>query len=53
VTALVKLGSTASATSYTVKIITDAYYEVPFGFTGIITGITASGTATLRVTELS
>jgi hypothetical protein len=53
VTALVKLGSTASATSYTVKIITDAYYEVPFGFTGIVTGITASGTATLRVTELT
>lgn len=53
VTALVKLGSTASATSYTVKIITDAYYEVPFGYTGIITGITASGTATLRVTELT
>lgn len=53
VTALVKLGSTASSTSYTVKIITDAYYEVPFGYTGIVTGITASGTATLRVTELT
>lgn len=48
----VKLGSTASATSYTIRIIVDAYYEVPFGYTGIITGITASGTATLRVTEL-
>jgi len=49
----VKLGSTASATSYTLKMITDGYYEVPFGYTGIITGITASGTATLRVSELT
>jgi hypothetical protein len=53
VTALVKLGSTASTTSYTIKMAVDGYYEVPFGFTGIITGITASGTATLRVTELT
>jgi hypothetical protein len=53
VNALIKLGSTASATSYTVRLIPDAYYEVPFGYTGIITGITASGTATCRVTELT
>jgi len=49
----IKLGSTASATSYTLKMVTDGYYEVPFGYTGIITGITASGTATLRVNELT
>ena len=49
----VKLGSTASATTYTVKMVVDGYYEVPAGYTGIITGITASGTATLRVTELT
>lgn len=53
VTALVKLGSTASATTYTIKIVTDGYYEVPFLYTGIITGITASGTAVLRITELT
>ena len=53
VTVLVKLGSTASATSYTVKILQDGYYEVPFGYTGIVTGITASGTATCRVSELT
>jgi len=53
VTALVKLGSTASATSYTVKILQDGYYEVPFSYTGIVTGITASGTATCRVSELT
>lgn len=49
----VKLGSTASATTYTVKMVVDGYYEVPAGYTGIITGITASGTATMRVTELT
>ena len=49
----VKLGSTASLTTYTIKIIVDGYYELPFNYTGIITGITASGTATLRVTELT
>lgn len=49
----VKLGSTASATSYTVRMVVDSYYEVPYNYTGIITGITASGTATLRVDELT
>ena len=49
----VKLGATASATTYTTKLAVDGYYEVPGLYTGIITGITASGTATLRVTELT
>lgn len=49
----VKFGSTASATSCTVKMVADAYYEVPFGYTGIITGIWASATGNARVTELS
>lgn len=53
VTCLVKLGATASATSYTTKILSGGYYEVPFNYTGAIDGITASGTAQLRVTELT
>lgn len=53
VACFVKLGGTASATSYTVKMAVDGYYEVPFGYTGAIDGITASGTATLRVTEFA
>lgn len=53
VACFVKLGATASATSYTIKIAVDGYYELPIVYTGIITGITASGTATLRVTELT
>jgi hypothetical protein len=49
-----KMGATASTTSYTVKMAVDAYYEVPFGYTGILDGIwanNASGSA--RVTELT
>lgn len=52
-TAYVKLGATASTTSYTIQIIIGAYYEVPYGYTGIIDGITASGTAVLRVGEFT
>ncbi len=49
----VKFGSAATATSCTVKLVGDAFYEVPFGYTGIITGIWASATGAARVTELS
>jgi hypothetical protein len=48
-----KLGATASLTSYSVQIAIGGYYEVPFAYTGAIDGITASGTAILRVTEIS
>jgi len=47
------LGSTATTTSYTLQIQVGGYYEVPFGYTGAIFGITSAGTATLRVTEIS
>jgi hypothetical protein len=52
-TCYLKLGSTASLTSYTIQITVGSYYEVPFGYTGAIDGITSSATATLRVTEFS
>jgi len=48
-----KLGATASLTSCTVKMIADAYYEVPFGYYGIIDGIWASANGAARVTELT
>jgi hypothetical protein len=48
-----KLGGTASITSYTIQIASGGYYECPFGYTGAIDGITSSGTAQLRVTELT
>ncbi len=49
----VKFGTTASSTSYSVKLIADAYYEVPFSaYRGIITGIWASANGSARVTEI-
>ena len=47
------LGSTASTTSYTIRLQVGSYYELPFAYTGAIAGITSAGTAQLRVTELS
>jgi hypothetical protein len=49
----VKFGITAFTTSYTVKMIADAYYELPFGYTGRIDGIWASATGAARITELT
>ena len=48
-----KLGSTASTTSYTVQIGRDGFFEVPFGYTGIIDGLWASVGGAARVTELA
>lgn len=54
----IKLGSTASTTSYTVSVAGSAaapftYYEVPFGYVGAIDGIWASSTGNARITELT
>lgn len=50
----VKFGTTASLTDYTVKMIADAYYEVPFGYTGRLDGIwAANSTGAARITELT
>lgn len=49
-----KLGVTASLTSFTVKMVAQAYYEVPFGYTGNIDGIWANDAAgAARITELT
>jgi hypothetical protein len=48
-----KLGAAASATSFTVKMQPDAYYEIPFGYYGIVDGISAAATGVVRVTEVS
>lgn len=50
---LLKLGATASITSYSVAINIGGYYEIPFGYTGVIDGITISGTSVLRITEFT
>lgn len=48
-----KLGSGASATSFTVAMAAGSYYEVPANYTGIITGLWASATGAARVTEFT
>lgn len=49
----VKFGTTASTTSFTVKMAADTYYEAPFGYTGVIDGIWASATGSARITEIT
>ena len=45
-------GGTASSTSFSVSIPANGYYEVPFGYTGLITGIwAADGAGAALVTE--
>lgn len=47
----VKLGTTASSTSFTVKMVDQSYYELPDPvYTGIVTALGASGD--VRVTEV-
>jgi len=52
-TCFIKLGATASTTSYSIQMVVGSYYEVPFNYTGAIDGITLAITAILRVTELT
>lgn len=42
---------TASTTNYSVKLLSGAYYELPYGYTGQVTGIFSSA-GTARVTDL-
>ncbi len=51
--AYLALGTTATLTAYTTQIPIGGYYEVPFQYTGALWGITVSGTAVLRVTEVT
>jgi len=45
---------TVSATVYTVLVPSGGYYETPYGFTGILTGLwAADGAGSARVTELT
>lgn len=48
-------GGTASATSFTIKIFADGYYELPRNpwgvYTGLITGIWSSANGNAQVTE--
>lgn len=48
----VKFGTTASSTSFTVRLTNNDYYEIPFGYVGQVDGIWASANGAARVTEL-
>lgn len=48
-----KLGATASTSSFTTKLFPEDYYEVPANYTGVIDGIWASATGNARITELT
>jgi hypothetical protein len=48
-----KLGTTASITSYSVKMATNSFFEVPFGYTGEIDGIWDAANGFARITELT
>lgn len=48
-----KLGATATATDHTTQLTQGAYYEVPFNYTGIITGLWTAVDGAARVTELT
>jgi len=48
-----KLGATASSSSHTVQMVSLAYFEVPYGYTGIIDGLWASATGNARITEIA
>jgi len=49
----VKLGATASTVDFTVRITSQGYYEVPFGYTGIIDGIWNVANGSARITEIT
>lgn len=53
-TLYVKLGATATLTSFTAPVAPQALYEVPFSYTGIVDGIWAgSPTGSARMTEIT
>lgn len=48
-----KLGAVASAIDFTIELGMNDYYEVPFGYTGVIDGIWTAAVGSARVTELT
>lgn len=50
---LLLANATSSSTNRTVKVPPDGYYEVPFNYTGVIKGLWASATGSVRVTEFT
>lgn len=51
--AAVNASAVASSTVHTVQVGASDYYEVPFGFTGVISGAWAAANGSARVTEFT
>jgi hypothetical protein len=49
----IKLGATASTTSYTVQLGSNGYYETPDGYTGRVDIIFSAATGVVRATEIT
>jgi hypothetical protein len=47
------LGAFASTTNFAVQMLPNSYYEVPFGWTGVLTAVWASATGNARWVELT
>lgn len=47
------LGFVSSTTAYSYQLPPYGYFEVPFGFTGIIKGYWATATGNMRITEFT
>lgn len=50
-TAIVKFGATASASSYSLKIPSQTFYELSNGYTGVVDSIWALANGSIKVTE--
>lgn len=50
---LVKLGTGAAPTSFTLSMLPGSYYELPYGYVGRVDGIWATAAGNARVTELT
>ena len=48
-----KLGTGASSSSFTVKLNQDDYYEIPYGYTGVVHGLWAATGGSAKITEVS
>jgi hypothetical protein len=48
----VLLGEDGDSSTYTVPLAANSYYEVPFGYTGVVSGAWASVNGSARVTEV-
>lgn len=48
----IKLGAGASSTSFTFRAGTNAYFEIPFNYTGEVTGIWTTANGAALVTEV-